>query len=265
MAKLDPRRALDELIKERGESYSSVSRLLSRNAAYIQQFIKRGTPRRLPEKERGVLARYFGVDERVLGGPEPQAGKGGMRKVPKLAVAASAGFGSFGDGEQLAGQVGFDEKWLRQMGVDPARVAQVGVGGLRRRAAAAVLEHRVHGEGREDAEVREEGEDRNDVEGDVREDVESGVREDVEDVEEVEGVDGARPVGPVVNTVDSVVLLSGTDPASPKSGGASATSLSMKADWISNTPNANTPAIATAATTSGTRTRVLGKIGRAHV
>ncbi|MBK6668405.1 MAG: hypothetical protein IPG46_01525 [Actinobacteria bacterium] len=82
--------------------------------------------------------------------------------------------------------------------------------------------------------------------------------EDVEDVEEVEGVDGARPVGPVVNTVDSVVVLSGTDPASPKSGGASATSLSMKADWISNTPNANTPAIATAATTSGTRTRVLG-------
>ena len=38
-SKLDPRRALDDLIKERGETYSSVSRLLSRNSAYIQQFI----------------------------------------------------------------------------------------------------------------------------------------------------------------------------------------------------------------------------------
>ena len=51
MAKLDPRRALDELIKERGESYSSVSRLLSRNPAYIQQFIKRGSPTRLDDSD----------------------------------------------------------------------------------------------------------------------------------------------------------------------------------------------------------------------
>ena len=125
----DPRAALERLIADNRADYAGLSKLVGRNPAYIQQFIKRGTPRRLPEKERGVLARYFGVDERVLGGPEPQAGKGGMRKVPKLAVAASAGFGSFGDGEQLAGQVGFDEKWLRQMGVDPARVALIRVEG----------------------------------------------------------------------------------------------------------------------------------------
>ncbi len=125
----DPRAALERLIADNRADYAGLSKLVGRNPAYIQQFIKRGTPRRLPEKERSVLARYFGVDERVLGGPEPQAGKGGMRKVPKLAVAASAGFGSFGDGEQLAGQVGFDEKWLRQMGVDPARVALIRVEG----------------------------------------------------------------------------------------------------------------------------------------
>lgn len=58
MAKLDPRRALDELIKERGESYSSVSRLLSRNAAYIQQFIKRGSPARLDDSD---IAQFVGV------------------------------------------------------------------------------------------------------------------------------------------------------------------------------------------------------------
>lgn len=42
----DARRALDELIQKRGVNYSSISRLLGRNAAYIQQYIRRGSPRR---------------------------------------------------------------------------------------------------------------------------------------------------------------------------------------------------------------------------
>ena len=70
MAKLDPRRALDELIKERGESYSSVSRLLSRNAAYIQQFIKRGSPAHLDDSDIAQLSVHFGVPAAVFGGDE---------------------------------------------------------------------------------------------------------------------------------------------------------------------------------------------------
>ncbi len=35
----DPRAALNELIRKSGDDYSSLSRLLGRNAAYIQQFI----------------------------------------------------------------------------------------------------------------------------------------------------------------------------------------------------------------------------------
>ena len=70
----DARRALDELIQQRGVNYSSVSRLLGRNAAYIQQYIRRGSPRELDEKDRLVLSRFFGVDEKVLGAPTRRAG-----------------------------------------------------------------------------------------------------------------------------------------------------------------------------------------------
>lgn len=65
----DPRTVLDRLIRERGEDYASLSRLLGRNAAYVQQFIKRGIPRKLDEEDRRTLARYFGVPQSLLGGP----------------------------------------------------------------------------------------------------------------------------------------------------------------------------------------------------
>ena len=57
----DVRTALDALIRERGEDYSAISRLLGRNPAYIQQFIKRGSPRRLAEEDRVRLAAYFQI------------------------------------------------------------------------------------------------------------------------------------------------------------------------------------------------------------
>ena len=65
---------LDRLIRERGESYGAISQLIGRNAAYIQQFVKRGTPRKLDEGDRARIARYFGVDEQMLGGP-PSLGR----------------------------------------------------------------------------------------------------------------------------------------------------------------------------------------------
>jgi Peptidase S24-like len=128
MSKNDPRAELDRLIRDNGDDYVTLSRLLGRNAAYVQQFIKRGSPRQLPEKERGILARYFGVDERTLGAPERPRGPG-LRLVPKLAIGASAGAGALTDVEALAGKVGFDETWLRHMGLDPARLSLIRVEG----------------------------------------------------------------------------------------------------------------------------------------
>src|SRR5207253_10672482 len=101
------------LIEERGEDYAGLSRLIGRNAAYIQQFIKRGTPRRLAEADRRILARYFGVDEALLGAPEAAPGPG-LRPVPRLDVDAAAGAGAFDGDEQSSGHIAFDPAWLRR-------------------------------------------------------------------------------------------------------------------------------------------------------
>src|SRR5436190_22186188 len=114
MAEIDGRAALARLIEERGEDYAGLSRLIGRNAAYIQQFIKRGTPRRLAEADRRILARYFGVDEAMLGAPEVEAGPG-LRAVPRLDVDAAAGAGAFDGDETGSGHIAFDPAWLRRV------------------------------------------------------------------------------------------------------------------------------------------------------
>lgn len=129
MVNEDPRTSLERLIAENGDDYAGLSKLIGRNAAYIQQFIKRGSPKRLPEKERGILARYFGVDERLLGGLTVSSRKLGLRTIPKLDVGASAGPGAINDAEALAGKIGFDEKWLRKLAADPAQLSLIRVDG----------------------------------------------------------------------------------------------------------------------------------------
>ncbi|KQM36057.1 MULTISPECIES: hypothetical protein [unclassified Sphingomonas] len=65
------RATLVALAEDRGDSLSSLSRLIGRNAAYLHQFVTRGTPARLDEADRLVLAKHFRVDERRLGAREP--------------------------------------------------------------------------------------------------------------------------------------------------------------------------------------------------
>jgi phage repressor protein C with HTH and peptisase S24 domain len=123
---------LDRLIRERGDSYDAVSRLLGRNPAYIQQFVKRGTPRRLDERDRGILARYFGIAEEKLGGPAANRVSDVGRPVvvvPRLALGASAGAGSLDQNEEAEGALAFDPKWLRGLGVRPERLSIIRVDG----------------------------------------------------------------------------------------------------------------------------------------
>jgi phage repressor protein C with HTH and peptisase S24 domain len=112
----DPRAVLDELIRKHDDDYSSISRLLGRNAAYIQQFIKRGTPRALSEGDRSILSRYYGIDEALLGGPVYRSGPVvDLVQVPILDVAASAGHGALAEMEQNSAQFGFDQGWLKKL------------------------------------------------------------------------------------------------------------------------------------------------------
>jgi hypothetical protein len=137
----DARAILDRLIRERGDNYGAVSKLIGRNPAYIQQFVKRGSPRKLDEADRKLLARYFGVEERLLGAPDeqpwqaaPARGRkpvpgGALVIVPRLALGASAGPGSLEEDESMAGAVGFSERWLRTLGGKPDMLSMIRVDG----------------------------------------------------------------------------------------------------------------------------------------
>lgn len=132
----DSRLVLERLIIERGESYADLSRLLNRNPAYIQQFIKRGTPRKLDEEDRRTLARYFGVAEELLDGGGTSAMSGvearsspAVVAVPRLSLGASAGQGSLIEGERVRGVMAFDAHWLRRLGIRPQSISIIRVDG----------------------------------------------------------------------------------------------------------------------------------------
>ena len=132
----DPRRMLDRLLTEKGVDYAQLSARIGRNPAYIQQYIKRGSPRRLGEQDRARIAAYLGVSEALLGGlalrvaaPTPRARGRDLVLVPKLAIGASAGLGASVDGEAVEGEVAFDPRWLRDLGADPRALSIIRVEG----------------------------------------------------------------------------------------------------------------------------------------
>lgn len=118
MELMDPRAMLERLVAERGEDYASLSRLLGRNAAYVHQFIKRGSPRRLSEKDRRRLADYFEIDEELLGGPPasgPRTAAEGLIPIPRYDVTASAGPGALDGTERPVSHIGFDAASLARL------------------------------------------------------------------------------------------------------------------------------------------------------
>ena len=112
---MDARLTLARLCLERGEDFAGLSRMLGRNPAYIQQYVRRGVPRRLKEEDRGKLARYFGVSEAVLGGPEDNGGGSGLLPVNRHPVSVSAGPGAVPGGELGKPYFAFDERWLKSL------------------------------------------------------------------------------------------------------------------------------------------------------
>ncbi|MEH6715267.1 MAG: S24 family peptidase [Parasphingorhabdus flavimaris] len=109
--------------------------MLGKNPAYIQQYIRRGSPRKLDENDRRRLAEFYGVEEDVLGAPKQRAaGQGGrgassaLLRIRQLQVGASAGPGSLAD-DEYAESMGFGPKWLRRLGLDPADLSLIAVDG----------------------------------------------------------------------------------------------------------------------------------------
>lgn len=117
-----PRQLLERLCAERGENFASLSRLIGRNDAYIQQFLRKGTPRQLKERERRTLARYFQIPESMLGGlPDDSSAEfGELVPVVRVAVRVSAGPGAIPGQESTRPYFAFDPRWLRALTDSPA-------------------------------------------------------------------------------------------------------------------------------------------------
>lgn len=131
----DPRARLLQLAGENGASLSRLSELIGRNGAYLQQFIRKGSPRKLEEGDRRTLARFFGVDESELGGTEENSfvatgnPRGDWVDVPRLALGASAGPGLLAGEELPVGAFRFSARWLREQGLEPKMLSAIRVEG----------------------------------------------------------------------------------------------------------------------------------------
>lgn len=109
-----------KLIQDSGSDLKNTSIAIGRNAAYLHQYLYRGTPRVLPEDAREALAAHLGVDDDSLRAPgsvelksveaAAESGPGatprrrarpsldGFAAVGELDVRASAGAGAIFDG-----------------------------------------------------------------------------------------------------------------------------------------------------------------------
>ncbi|MWV29428.1 transcriptional regulator [Erythrobacter sp. GH3-10] len=130
---MDPREKLAELAKARDVSLAALSRMLSRNNTYLQQYITKGSPKKLEEDDRRVLAQFLGVDEAELGGPKENSyvkrSDVDWVEVPRLDVDASAGPGAASAQEKVFDAFRFSKRWLTEQGLDGARLSAIRVVG----------------------------------------------------------------------------------------------------------------------------------------
>lgn len=132
----DPaRRRLLDLAHEQGVSLAGLSEMIGRNSSYLQQFIRKGSPRKLEEGDRRKLAQFFGVADSDLGGMAeispalaPLA-RGDWLEVPRLPLGAAAGPGALTDGEAPFDAFRFSRRWLREQGLGNAQLSAIRVQG----------------------------------------------------------------------------------------------------------------------------------------
>nr|WP_298929093.1 LexA family transcriptional regulator [uncultured Erythrobacter sp.] len=130
-----------DLAQGRGVSLSSLSEMIGRNSAYLQQFIKRGTPKKLEEGDRAKLAQFFGVDESELGVAalpsvkdksyidSAPASESTYVEVPRLDIGASAGPGALPVGEESFDAFRFSHRWLAEQGLSGSQLSAIKVEG----------------------------------------------------------------------------------------------------------------------------------------
>lgn len=125
-----------DLAAQRGASLAALSQMIGRNSSYLQQFVRKGSPRKLEENDRRILAQFFGVSEGELSDVEDKSfivpanhSGGGWVEVPRLPLDASAGPGAFGAQEIPFDTFRFSSRWLREHGLEPGMLSAITVSG----------------------------------------------------------------------------------------------------------------------------------------
>ena len=128
---MDPRERLTELAASRNASLAALSRMIGRNSSYLQQFVTKGSPRKLEEEDRRKLADFFAVAESELGAPEDRGGepRGEFVDIPRLPLEASAGPGATPAQEIPFDSFRFSRRWLREQGLEPGQLSAIRVMG----------------------------------------------------------------------------------------------------------------------------------------
>ncbi len=134
---IDPvRNMLLHLSQQSGVSLAALSSLLGRNPSYLQQFVRKGSPRRLAEQDRYRLAEFFGVDESALREDGDPTGSGPTRgrgdewlAVRRIDVSASAGPGAIPHEETAFDSIRFSKRWLGEQGLERAELSAITVVG----------------------------------------------------------------------------------------------------------------------------------------
>ena len=130
----DARQRLLELARARGVSLAGLSEMIGRNSSYLQQFIRKGSPRKLEEEDRRKLAQFFAVGESELGAGEANSyaatpARGDWLEVPRLPVGAAAGPGAVAGDEAPFDSFRFSRRWLRDQGLGGAQLSAIRVQG----------------------------------------------------------------------------------------------------------------------------------------
>lgn len=113
------RQTLERLIRVSGDGYAALSRLIGRNPAYIQQYVKRGVPKRLSEEDRRRLAQHFGISETLLGAPppaqsriSPDSARHNCVEIPRIRVTRNDPGSVLLDRSLLHGLANVRDNWL---------------------------------------------------------------------------------------------------------------------------------------------------------
>ena len=127
------RQRLRDRLEALGVEHKALSRAAGKNHSYINQFIYKGVPQKLPEDVRLVVSEITGIPESELG-----AHKLGGKKAPAPAPAGAskdqvavhdaqiaAGDGVYIDRAHKTGEIGFDRAWLRTMTDTPPRKLRI--------------------------------------------------------------------------------------------------------------------------------------------